>query len=96
MPRRPNNATDAIIVATTKVHRQQAITSSFDDDTRIPKSARILVANNATDAIIVATVKVHRQQAIASSFDDDTRIHKSTRVAFKLNASETVTGTSNF
>jgi anionic cell wall polymer biosynthesis LytR-Cps2A-Psr (LCP) family protein len=42
------DATDTIIVATVKVHRQQVITSSFDDDTRIPKFARVAFKLNAS------------------------------------------------
>jgi hypothetical protein len=42
---------DTIIVATAKVHRQQAITSSFDDDTRVPKSARVAFKLNALETV---------------------------------------------
>jgi hypothetical protein len=93
-----------------KVHRQQAITSSFDDAQSPIRASRIqieclgdrqrnpefLAATDATDTIIVAPAKVHHQQAITSSVDDGTRIPKSAQVAFKLNASETVSGTPNF
>jgi hypothetical protein len=40
-----------IILATNKVHRQQAITASFDDDTRIPKSARVAFKLNASETV---------------------------------------------
>jgi hypothetical protein len=102
MPRRPNNGTDTIIVATAKVHRQQAITSSFDDDTRIPKSARVAFRLNAseTEYCYRCNHRRHRQSASPTSHhfvvDNDTCIPKSARVAFKLNASEIVTGTPEF
>jgi anionic cell wall polymer biosynthesis LytR-Cps2A-Psr (LCP) family protein len=46
---------DTIIVATAKVHRQQAIASSFDNDTRIPKSARDAFKLNASETITGTT-----------------------------------------
>jgi hypothetical protein len=46
-----NNATNATIVATTKLHRQQAFTSSFNDDTCIPKSARVAFKLNASETV---------------------------------------------
>jgi hypothetical protein len=77
------DATDTIIIATVKVHRQQAITSSTHSHSQIHTS-RIQIEC----LVIVATAKVHRQQAITSSFDDDTRIPESARVAFKLTCVE--------
>jgi hypothetical protein len=40
-----------IILATAKVHRQKAITASFDDDTRIPKSARVSFTLNGSKTV---------------------------------------------
>jgi hypothetical protein len=40
-----------IILATSKVHHQQVITASFDDDTRIPRSARVAFKLNASQSV---------------------------------------------
>jgi hypothetical protein len=40
-----------IILATSKVHHQQVITASFNDDTRIPRSARVAFKLNASQSV---------------------------------------------
>jgi hypothetical protein len=40
-----------IILATSKVHHQQVITASFDDDTQIPRSAQVAFKLNASQSV---------------------------------------------
>jgi hypothetical protein len=46
---------DTIIVGIAKVHLQQAIASSFDNDTRIPRSSRDAFKLNASETITGTT-----------------------------------------
>jgi hypothetical protein len=59
-----------IILATAKVHRQKAITASFDDDTRIPKSARVSFTLNGSKTVAGTATFIAATEAITALIAD--------------------------